>query len=565
MAFLGQSVFLQALGWATLNSIWQMAVLWLLYLGVQHLKPLSSSKKYNFSLLGLGLGFSWYVITFISYYNSGATGSLSNTTHTLAPTSATWSMILSSASITYLILLIFPAFRLFQNWRFIGQLKTVGLTKTSVQYRLFIKKVALRLGIQKPVHVYISSLINSPVTIGYIKPIILLPVAALNNLTVPQIEAILLHELAHIRRSDFLINLIVNVLHTILYYNPFVRFFVAAIDNEREKCCDETVLQFAYDKVSYASALLTLEKNAAGPVLAIGAAGKNHLLKRIEKIVGMEKKTTFSFTHFAGLMATLLLVILVNSLFFVSKPVEKNKDISLASFENPFFATDRGDRILTPPETISEPGSTQIHIARTKVTPKITLESQVVIDEKAPLAPFYDGFTDVPARADLIAASYNMADASASAEEKTHITKTVQATKKVLAQTQWEAVEKQIADAMSEQEKAMARQEYMTELEKVDWKKLEEKLKQNYKEMDWNKINQSLNTALTAMKLDSLQHVYATVLSELDKAESCAVQNKATILALPDASQAEVKAIKIQLRSRIDSIKIVRNKEVISL
>lgn len=566
MAFLGQNLFLQALGWATLNSIWQMGLLWALYAGVQHLTRISASRKYHLSILSLGLGMIWFTATFATFYYNGTAGALSSTNNTAAPTSATWSIILSSASVTYLLLLIFPAYRLVQNYRFIGKLKTTALQKTGLHYRLFVRKVAGRLGIKKEVHVFLSGLVQSPVTIGYIKPIILLPVAALNNLTVEQTEAILLHELAHIRRSDFLINLIVNLIHTLFYFNPFVRLFVATIETEREKCCDEIVMQFEYDKVSYASALLTLQKNAAAPALAIGAAGKNHLLKRIEKIVGMEKKNTFSFTHFAGLMATLLLIILVNSVLFVSKPVERNKNLALVAFEHPFYAMDRGDRVLTPPvqNKIAENAPPLLAHNNSKLINKPADNKQVTINI-AENELVLMALPEEPINPDLMTVAYNENAANASAEVKNHVAKTVQATKKVLAQSQWEAVEKEIADAMSAQEKARARQEYLAELEKVNWKGLEEKLKNQYKEMDWVKINQSLNTALVAMELDSLQHVYSNVLQQLEKAESCAARNEAAVLALPDASTEEVKMIKMQLRNRIDSIRVMRNKDVISL
>ena len=190
MAIFSQSLFLQALGWATLNSFWQMAVLWVLFVVVQHFFMLSSGKKFLIALASLGAGLIWFIATFITYYYSGAQNTLLASAHQLAPTSATWSIVLTSASIAYLLLLVFPAFRLIRNWQYVKLLRTQGLEKTSLEYRLFVKKVAFRLGIQKPVHVYISSLITSPVTIGYIKPMILLPVAALNNLCVLLVEVI---------------------------------------------------------------------------------------------------------------------------------------------------------------------------------------------------------------------------------------------------------------------------------------------------------------------------------------------------------------------------------------
>jgi beta-lactamase regulating signal transducer with metallopeptidase domain len=258
--------------------------------------------------------------------------------HPLAPTSQTWNGILASASVAYLLLLLLPAYRLFKNWRYIEHLKKYGLQKTAMEYRLFVKKVAQRLGIKNTVHVYISHLVQSPVTIGYIKPIILLPIAAINSLSTRQVEAILLHELSHIKRYDYLINFIITLLQTLFYFNPFIKKFVSLIEFEREKCCDELVLQFQYDKISYASALLLLEKNLLdSEALVLAAAGKKHLLSRIEKIVGLEKKARFTFNQFAGLLASFLVALFIHSLLFVNKEVKLSKNSTFTAFENPLY------------------------------------------------------------------------------------------------------------------------------------------------------------------------------------------------------------------------------------
>lgn len=563
MATLGQSLFLQALGWATLNSFWQMAALWALYASIQHYFKLSAHQKYKVALVSLGLGFGWYAFTFLHFYNNGPQGTLLASANGIAPTSSTWSMILSSASIAYLLLLLFPAYRLVKNWQFIGTLRRQGLEKTDMSYRLFVKKVAHRLGINKSVHIYISQLVTSPVTIGYFKPIILLPVAALNSLTLQQAEAILLHELAHIKRSDFLINLIVTFLHTLFYYNPFLKKFVAVIEAEREKCCDELVLQFQYDKISYASALLTLEKNAAAlQALTLAATGGQHLLKRIEKIVGMEKKPSFSFTHLAGIMASLLLVVFINSLLFVSKQkMEPRKDLSLVAFENPFYAADRGDRVLTSPKNKIPATAPIIMMASVQVkkAQKVSLltNEEVFLKEDT----FYPSVEAQP----FITVAYNEAEAAVSVAEKVQVSAAVAATKKVLSTNQWKEVEKEIGDGMTAAEKEIAHKEFLQELESLDWKNLENKLKTNYKDINWDKINLSLNEALVAMKLDSLHQTYSNILKELQLVEAKATQECTTVLPLPDASTTEIMFIKEKIQSRIDSINAIRNKKVIAL
>ena len=133
------------------------------------------------------------------------------------------------------------------------------------------------MGISRKVSVWISQHIDVPATIGFIKPVILIPFASLNNLSGDQLEAIILHELSHIKRNDYLINIMVAVIETILFFNPFVVLLSKVIKRERENCCDDFVLQYRYDPHSYAYALLRLEQSRATNLkLAIGAvSGKN--------------------------------------------------------------------------------------------------------------------------------------------------------------------------------------------------------------------------------------------------------------------------------------------------
>ncbi|RYZ52385.1 MAG: M56 family metallopeptidase, partial [Chitinophagaceae bacterium] len=261
MAALSQSHFLQALGWATLNSIWQMALLWAIFSGFNHLFKLSATRKYQWAVTAVLLGFAWFVSTFLFYYQNNSS-SYAFFENTINQSNSLLNVCLLSASVTYLLLLVFPAIKLFRNWKFVKKIKEEGQLKAQLDYRLYVKKVSFLLGITKKVKVAVSTLVSSPVTVGYLKPVILLPVAAMNNLSQAQVEAILLHELSHIRRYDYLLNLVVSVLHTFLYFNPFVKSFMNVIETEREACCDELVLQFGYDKVSYASALLHLEKSS---------------------------------------------------------------------------------------------------------------------------------------------------------------------------------------------------------------------------------------------------------------------------------------------------------------
>ncbi|MBC7587673.1 MAG: M56 family metallopeptidase [Chitinophagaceae bacterium] len=92
-----------------------------------------------------------------------------------------------------------------------------------MDWKIFVKQVSYQLGIKKNVNIYLSELVTTPMTIGFLKPIILVPLASINHLSAEQIEAVLLHELAHIKRLDYLFNLFLSVTETILFFNPFTQ------------------------------------------------------------------------------------------------------------------------------------------------------------------------------------------------------------------------------------------------------------------------------------------------------------------------------------------------------
>jgi hypothetical protein len=154
-------------------------------------------------------------------------------------------------------------------------------------------------------------MVDTPVTLGVIKPVILLPVAAVNHLSLKQAEAIILHELNHIRRNDYLVNLLIACVDVILFFNPFARLLTSIIRKERENCCDDMVLQFCYEPATYARALLSLEQNRINTnELALAATGKDKhfLLNRVKRILGNEHVgNPFNQKLVAYLLSTLLI------------------------------------------------------------------------------------------------------------------------------------------------------------------------------------------------------------------------------------------------------------------
>src|SRR5207244_12070360 len=121
------------------------------------------------------------------------------------------------------------------------------------------RQLAARLRLTAAFLVVETDLVDVPTVLGWLRPVILLPMAALANLTPKQIEAILAHELAHIRRHDYAVNMLQAVAETLLFYHPAVWWISSRVRAEREHCCDELAVSVTGDRLSYASALANLE------------------------------------------------------------------------------------------------------------------------------------------------------------------------------------------------------------------------------------------------------------------------------------------------------------------
>ncbi|MFY0526888.1 M56 family metallopeptidase [Archangium gephyra] len=132
-----------------------------------------------------------------------------------------------------------------------------------------LERLALRLGMTRPVRLLRSAALDVPAAVGWLRPVVLLPVTALTGLSARQLEMVLAHELAHIRRHDFAVNLVQTLVETLLFYHPAVGWMSRVIRVEREHCCDDIAVGTSGNAVSYARALTALESLR---VLPLGTA-----------------------------------------------------------------------------------------------------------------------------------------------------------------------------------------------------------------------------------------------------------------------------------------------------
>lgn len=148
-----------------------------------------------------------------------------------------------------------------------------------------LARLARRLAVSRKVRLWESVVAHTPAVIGWIRPVVLLPASAISGLAPSQIEALLAHELAHIRRHDYLVNLLQTAIETLLFYHPAVWWVGRQMRTERENCCDDLAVAVCGDALVYARALTELEKiRIKTPRLAM-AANSGSLLDRIRRLL----------------------------------------------------------------------------------------------------------------------------------------------------------------------------------------------------------------------------------------------------------------------------------------
>ncbi len=336
----------QVLGISIIHSLWQgLIIYFLLKIVLMISNQLSAATKYIISLIALAFLSIWFGYTLISqikFYNW----------HNTVPNkfSAIPMFLKFSDSLTevttqqlryyyniekYLpiVTIIYLAGLAFNTLRLIVARKELKFIRKNIQFDDFLQSELNRLvkylPITKTVKIGFSKLVNVPCITGYIKPIILLPFTLTTNLGHDEIEAIILHELAHIKRNDYLINIAQQLITTLLFFNPCALLIGQQINEERENCIDDLVVHATQSPIIYAKALLKLEQHRGNELqLALAATGKKyHLLNRIERIMET-KKTTLSLRP--TLLA--LLILSVGILFAtILKPEIAHGKISIKS------------------------------------------------------------------------------------------------------------------------------------------------------------------------------------------------------------------------------------------
>jgi beta-lactamase regulating signal transducer with metallopeptidase domain len=554
---------LQSLGWALLNSLWQMAALWFVYqLACCFLQKGRSTHRANLASSLLLTGFGWFVSNIFFFYNDISKG------HAISSPFANYintdwlTGSLNWISGIYLLLLIVPLLRFIRNFRYVQVIRHYGLSKIPVEWRIYVQQHSELMGIRKKVEIWVSDFVASPVTIGFLKPMILVPAAAINHLSPQQLEAILLHELAHIRRYDYLLNLLVNIIRTILYFNPFVAALAKSLEREREKSCDEMVLQFRYNPFQYATALLTLEQTTRDTETLVLSAGgkKGDLLHRIEHIMGHKPAPALNTNKLAGLLGILVAIVLLNLVLIL--PGQSTGTQVISSYS---AAATPMDLSYADYSTVKDASYTEQPLIITNIATGSKHENCAPEPVTVPEPPAAAPAPDILTQAYRMAGFEEAQIPELKRYQEAQVKEALVASRRVLEEIQWKEVEKSIADALSETEKLQVKTAYEQEINKVNWPQLENKLKLAYAQIDWDQVNNQLNSALNQIRMDSLQRVYNDVAIRLNEVKKEMVENNVKNIPDSDISLRTIEERRLNLQESLKRLKAIRAKKIVSL
>jgi protein involved in polysaccharide export with SLBB domain/beta-lactamase regulating signal transducer with metallopeptidase domain len=284
------SVVAAAVAESLLHFLWQGALLGALAFILLRRAGAHAGAKYA---LGIGtlaaMLLAPVVTTLWILFGSGSTGAVPTTV-------SVQTMVTSSLPVAWVIGVwacgvVVCGVRLAGGWVVARRLTTRAVKPVADEIQAMATRVAARLAVTTPFRVLESTIAASPMMIGCLKPVVLLPTATLAGLSPSQLEALLAHEFAHMRRHDYLVNLLQSAIETLLFYHPAVWLVSRSVRESREQCCDDLTVSVC-DRLTYVSALSSVAAHRSStPTLA---AGGGSLRYRVERLLRPQPSASFS-------------------------------------------------------------------------------------------------------------------------------------------------------------------------------------------------------------------------------------------------------------------------------
>ncbi|MCU0469943.1 MAG: M48 family metalloprotease [Arcicella sp.] len=293
------------LGWTLLHSLWQGVVLVVLYLILGKFLP-SAQSKYQLGIGALVTQLLLAVITFyyVADFSSPLTSDRINLIRYISNIQVAdnqYSLIENVQNFLNMNLTVIVQVWLigmavlfikmgFEVW-YVNRLKTKGLQKVSPQIFSKFTELMADMKITRKVAIFESNQTLSPIVVGNFTPYILLPIGLATGLSINELEAVLAHELAHIKRYDFLVNIVQSFIEICFFFSPAIWWISAQVREEREHCCDDLSVAITGDKLLLVSALSNVESYRMDNSLAMAFGKKKMpLLSRVKRILGVKQQ-----------------------------------------------------------------------------------------------------------------------------------------------------------------------------------------------------------------------------------------------------------------------------------
>ncbi len=395
---------IRALGWTLFHSIWQGALIALIgFIVLQRLS--TAQQRYKLAYSSLCLIFISVIGTFIWLIQREIVTPATESIVTVSPEileakDLTLSANFTTASVSTTILaewfetytphlvtlwcigLVFFLGRIILGLRYVWLLRKHQTLPVEAFWMEKLQYLAGALGHQRPINLLESALVHTPVAIGWLRPLILLPVGWINQLSVAEVEAILAHEIAHLKRQDWLFNLIQVFIEALLYYHPAVWWFSAVIRRERENCCDDAALTVTGNRLAYAKALVHVQELAKPipvPALALAIEGKNTfmarrktlLLERIKRV--LHQPSTSSSHIMEKIIASVILLVLLALVSFKANSTSVSTAFAQIT-DIPTYLWNTDDEI--PLDSVPKPSKTKQKIVSEDDNKRVEAEYQ---------------------------------------------------------------------------------------------------------------------------------------------------------------------------------------------
>lgn len=344
------------LGWSLLHTLWQGALITFSTLAILRFIPTSKSTlRYALSVGSMTTVVILFVVTFIylqlnnSYtivFEQAIQSPLAtDQINFIAPLPDSIPSLFVSAvaflnTHIYKIIIFWLTGATFLFTRLIGAFwyieklrnNSTFLSGTVLEH---LNQLAYQLQIPRWIDLAESKAIQSPMVIGFLKPIILVPTGMLTGLSPEQIESIFIHELTHIKRHDYLVNLVQSIIEVVLFFNPFVIMLSNVLRKERENICDDVVLERLNNPALYAQTLAQLEEYKYNQLTISFAGNKNHLLNRIKRIMEQTAKKQNARGRFLPIILLVVGLISASWLSFAPEKQERKKEAENEATEIP--------------------------------------------------------------------------------------------------------------------------------------------------------------------------------------------------------------------------------------